>query len=90
MSVYQDGRIQIPVYVQKKLGVKAGDKVNIRVEKGEMIVTPMKKKCVVCETTDGLKILNGQYICLHCIEDMVQVWMKHRYGLEDNNETQST
>lgn len=86
MTIYQDGRLQIPVYMQNRLRLKAGDKVNVRLEKGEIIITPMKKKCVICEAEDGLKIVNKQYVCLKCVESVVDSWLKNRYDLgEDNN-----
>ena len=71
--------------MQKRLNLKPRDKVNIRLERGEIIITPMKKKCVICESTDGLKLLNSQHICMNCVESIVGTWMKHRYGFEDKS-----
>lgn len=79
LFVYKDGRIQLPKLVRDKLRVKSGDLMTIRVEKGEVILTPLKKKCAICENEDGLNCIDGQYICIDCIEKVVDVWMKWRY-----------
>lgn len=79
MIVYTDGRVQLPKMVREKLKIKAGDKLSIRVEKGEIIMTPLLKKCIVCEATNGLKVLNGQYICVDCIEKVVDLWQRLRF-----------
>lgn len=79
LFVYSDGRVQLPKIVRNKLMVKPGDLMSIRVDKGEVILTPLKKKCVMCENEDGLNCVDGQYICINCVEKIVDVWMKWRY-----------
>lgn len=79
LFVYSDGRVQLPKIVRTKLMVKPGDLMSIRINKGEVILTPLKKKCVMCENEDGLNCVDGQYICIDCVEKIVGVWMKWRY-----------
>jgi len=77
--VYSDGRIQIPKLIRTKLKLKPSDLLTIRVEKGEIIITPLKKKCIICEKEDGLNYVDGQYMCVDCIEKVVDAWQKVRF-----------
>ncbi len=59
------GRIVIPITYRKALALKDGDAVTVSMENDKLIITPLKKICVVC----GKKIegKNDIRICKSCI-----------------------
>jgi AbrB family looped-hinge helix DNA binding protein len=44
VKVGKYGRITIPVEIRKKLGIKAGDILEIKAETGKIILTPLPKQ----------------------------------------------
>lgn len=80
LFVYKDGRIQIPKIIIKNMKIKPGDLLTIRTENDEIILTPLKKRCIICGSNTDLSILNGQHICIDCIEKVVDVWQKWRFN----------
>ena len=79
MFVYSDGRIQIPKILRTRIKINPGDLVSMRVEKGDLIISPIKHKCVICESEKGLNCVDGQYICIDCVEKVVDAWQKWRF-----------
>lgn len=79
ITVYSDGRVQIPKLIRKRLKIKSGDFLTVDVEKGNIVLSPLKNKCVLCENENGLKILDGNYICLNCVEKVVDLYQKWRF-----------
>lgn len=79
LIVYSDGRIQIPKLIRERLKILPNELLTIRVEKGEIILTPLKKKCIICEKEYGLRSIDGQYMCIDCVEKVVDAWQKVRF-----------
>lgn len=79
ITVYNDGRVQIPKLIRERLRINSSDLLTVRVEKGEIILTPIKRKCIICEKEEGLRGVEGQFMCIDCIEKVVDAWQKVRF-----------
>lgn len=65
-KVTSHGSINIPVAMRRAIGIQGGDAMQVDLKGGEIRITPYVPRCIFCETTEDVKLLDGKGICKKC------------------------
>jgi transcriptional pleiotropic regulator of transition state genes len=61
------GRIVIPAEIRKSLALEAGDRLDISLDEGRIVLNPTKDSCVLCGARAGLVPVDAnKSICAGC------------------------
>ena len=58
------GRIVLPIEYRKKLGLKAGSWIDIKLKANEIVIYPVGEICPICGSTKE----RNSILCVACIE----------------------
>lgn len=62
------GRVVVPIEVRKHLNLKEGDSVDFCESDRNISIRQTRPCCRLCNGTDSLLTVDGQYVCLSCRE----------------------
>jgi transcriptional pleiotropic regulator of transition state genes len=62
----QLGRLVVPAEYRKRMGLEAGDMLDMRVEHGELVISKVMPECAVCGRRDELTAVHDKHICTEC------------------------
>ena len=66
-KISKSGGITIPAHLRRQLGITAGEKVELKVDKnGKLGVERIEGSCILFKTHDSLLKIDGIYICIKC------------------------
>ena len=72
-KISKSGGITIPARLRRQLGITAGEKVELKVDKnGNLGVERIEGSCLLCQRHDDLLKIDGVYICMECAEKVQQ------------------
>ncbi|MGP1405228.1 AbrB/MazE/SpoVT family DNA-binding domain-containing protein [Filifactor alocis] len=72
-KISKSGGITIPAHLRRQLGITAGEKVELKVDKnGNLGVERIEGSCLLCQTHDSLLKIDGIYICTRCAKKVEQ------------------
>jgi AbrB family looped-hinge helix DNA binding protein len=62
-KVLNDGQVVLPASIQRKLGLQSGDRLDIRVEAGRIVLKPRRTRCrkvkILVDPITGLPVLSA-------------------------------
>lgn len=65
------GRVVIPKELRRELNVQSGDSFEISLDdSGNVILTPVRSRCVFCGRTSDLKVKNEIPVCGNCVGEL--------------------
>lgn len=66
------GRIVLPIEIRRSMNINNGDRLNITVEGGRIVLQPAKKDgCVICGKAHRHgKTFKGKFVCASCALDI--------------------
>jgi transcriptional pleiotropic regulator of transition state genes len=71
--INNNGGLNIPEGIRKKLKIKKGDSIEIFVEGNKIILKKHQKLCVFCSSDKDLIRFRGKPICRDCIEETTTI-----------------
>ena len=67
------GRFVIPVKYRRKLEIKSGDELDIRIHKNTLIIKKAYPTCAFCENEEHLICYEGKMLCCDCIQKISNI-----------------
>lgn len=64
------GRVVFPVELRQMLGIETGDPMEILVDDEKIVLRKYYTGCFFCDNLEGLKNINGKYVCEACLEEI--------------------
>ncbi|MBQ1517547.1 MAG: AbrB/MazE/SpoVT family DNA-binding domain-containing protein [Clostridia bacterium] len=64
------GRILIPIKLRKEFQLKAGDQLELFVDKDSIILKKYIPSCIFCSSQENVHEIKGRYICEDCIKEI--------------------
>lgn len=73
-KITKAGGITIPNHIRRELGIKAGDKITVKVvNDGNLLLQRDTGYCVLCGEARGLMRIHDKFICHECAESLKQI-----------------
>ena len=60
------GRIVLPAELRKLFGINEGDRLEIFVNEGQIILSKIEETCAICGGADKLVTVRGRMVCGGC------------------------
>jgi len=64
------GRIVIPAELRRILEIRVGDLLDIRVDRGHLVLAKVQRTCVFCDATERLTPYRDKLVCGSCIQSL--------------------
>lgn len=64
------GRVVFPVELRQMLEIEKGDPLEILVDDEKIVLRKYYAGCLFCGNLEGLKNINGKYVCVECLEEI--------------------
>ena len=72
--INEDGRILIPAFYRKRLGIQAGDELKIDFDGGRIVIEPKTEGCLICGDAVNRSALSRQLgICPGCFRKELNI-----------------
>lgn len=65
-KITSHGSISVPVAMRRELGIEPKDPMEIKVQNGQIVISPYTLRCNFCASTEDVHNLYGKGICKAC------------------------
>ena len=66
----KDGRFTIPREIRKLLKLESVDELELNIDRGIIMITPIRDRCVFCNTREKLSKVGIYSVCENCKEEI--------------------
>lgn len=64
------GRIVLPIELRRTLDINEKDELEIYVDGNTVVLKKHESTCMICQSKNNLKEINGKYVCTDCISEL--------------------
>lgn len=61
------GRLVLPAEIRRRFGLMEGSHLEIHVDDGQIILTPLEDLCIFCGSADQLRTFRDRSVCAECV-----------------------
>ena len=67
------GRIVLPAELRKLYGIGEGDRLEIYVDDGTIVLSKIEEACTLCGGEERLVDIRGHKVCVNCRRDIASI-----------------